>query len=240
MLSIIIPTLNEEKYLPKLLDCLKAQTFQDFEIIVADANSSDLTRDIAKEYGAKVVAGGIPSVARNNGFKVSKGETIIFIDADITFDSEMIEKSLKIFNEKKLDIACCKYDTKGESFIVKNVYKIWDTGKNIRQWSNKPIGTTQFLIVKRQLFEHIKGFDEKLRVGEDVELIQRAVSHKYKFRILNVKISASSRRLQQAGVLAVMVAGLLATIYIGKKGVFFSDKLQTKLEKLYGGWGKNN
>jgi len=46
MLSIIIPTLNEEKFLPHLLKSLKDQTFKDFEIIVADNNSTDITRSI--------------------------------------------------------------------------------------------------------------------------------------------------------------------------------------------------
>ena len=51
MLSIIIPTYNEEEYLPKLLNCIKNQTHKDYEIIVADANSKDKTRQIAKKYG---------------------------------------------------------------------------------------------------------------------------------------------------------------------------------------------
>lgn len=237
MLSIIIPTLNEEKYLPKLLSCLKEQTFQNFEVIVADANSTDRTREIAKDFGATVVDGGIPSVGRNNGFKASKGDPIVFIDADITFNKAFLEKALNEFNKKGLNIACCKYDSKGESFIIKNIYKLWDTGKSIRQWTKKPIGSTQFLIMNRTVFEDIDGFNENLRIGEDIELIQRAVRNKYKFRILNTHIAASPRRLKKAGLLAFMAAGLLATIYIGRKGLFFSDKIQKKLEKIYGGWG---
>ena len=47
--SIIIPTYNEEEYLPVLLDSIKEQDFNDYEIIVADANSSDRTREIAED-----------------------------------------------------------------------------------------------------------------------------------------------------------------------------------------------
>ena len=46
-LSIVIPTLNEEEFLPTLLSCLKHQTFKDFEVIVADAGSKDNTVEIA-------------------------------------------------------------------------------------------------------------------------------------------------------------------------------------------------
>ena len=51
MLSIIIPAYNEERYLPKLLNCIKKQTYRDYEVIVADANSKDKTRQIAKKFG---------------------------------------------------------------------------------------------------------------------------------------------------------------------------------------------
>src|SRR5258706_509599 len=66
-LSIIIPTFKEEKYLPTLLLCLENQTFQDFEVIISDANSPDRTREIAKEFGAKDVDF-IKRVAQN-GYK---------------------------------------------------------------------------------------------------------------------------------------------------------------------------
>ena len=49
-LSIVIPTLNEEKYLPNLLQCIKAQKLNDYEIIVSDGNSIDKTIKIAKKY----------------------------------------------------------------------------------------------------------------------------------------------------------------------------------------------
>ena len=52
--SIIIPTFNEEEYLPILLESIKKQKFDDYEIIIADANSEDRTREIAKEYGLDV------------------------------------------------------------------------------------------------------------------------------------------------------------------------------------------
>ena len=49
MISIVIPTLNEEKYLSKLLKSIKNQTFKDYEIIVSDNNSKDNTKKIAKK-----------------------------------------------------------------------------------------------------------------------------------------------------------------------------------------------
>ena len=51
MISIIIPTLNEERYLPNLLESIKYQEYEDSEIIIADKNSKDGTKDIAKRFG---------------------------------------------------------------------------------------------------------------------------------------------------------------------------------------------
>ena len=66
-ISIVIPTLNESEYLPKLLDSIKKQTFTDYEVIVADAGSKDGTVEAAEKEGALVGAGGMPGVGRNRG-----------------------------------------------------------------------------------------------------------------------------------------------------------------------------
>ena len=83
ILSIIIPTYNEEEYLPVLLESIKKQSFKDYEIIVADANSTDRTREIAESYGCIVVDGGLPAAGRNNGAKVATGEYLLFLDSDL-------------------------------------------------------------------------------------------------------------------------------------------------------------
>jgi glycosyltransferase involved in cell wall biosynthesis len=68
MLSIIIPTFNEERFLPYLLKSLNEQTFNDLEVIVADNNSTDATQAIALKSGA---TGGLPARGRNNGAKAA-------------------------------------------------------------------------------------------------------------------------------------------------------------------------
>ena len=79
--SAVIPTWNEEEWLPGLLSNL--QRFpQIVEIIVADNWSVDQTRTIARSYGARVVSGGYPAVARNKGTEYATSDFILFIDAD--------------------------------------------------------------------------------------------------------------------------------------------------------------
>ena len=84
-ISIIIPTLNEEEYLPKLLESIHEQRFKDLEIIVADAGSKDKTVEIAKKYSVKVFPRPnnlMLNVNKNYGFTKATNEWILNLDAD--------------------------------------------------------------------------------------------------------------------------------------------------------------
>src|SRR3989344_4068217 len=119
MLSIIIPTLNEGKYLPKLLECIKNQTYSDYEIVVADAGSKDRTIGIARKYGCKVVKGGMPSVGRHNGAKAAKGSLLLFLDADMKFDRNFLENSVEEMMSRKLDVAGYYLTPLSNKFVYK-------------------------------------------------------------------------------------------------------------------------
>ncbi len=92
MLSVVIPTLNEAKYLPGVLASLKKQTFADFEVIVADAASTDGTREIALGHGCHVVQGGTISQGRNAGARRARGKYLLFLDADVTVAPDFLEE----------------------------------------------------------------------------------------------------------------------------------------------------
>jgi len=99
--SIIIPTFNEAKYLPL---CLKALLSIDypkeyFEIIVVDNGSTDCSREIAKEYHAKVYRNDLKNVSglRNLEVKKSVGEIIAFLDADCVVTKNWLIEAEKYF-----------------------------------------------------------------------------------------------------------------------------------------------
>ena len=105
-ISIIIPTYNEEEYLPKLLESIKNQEFQDYEVIVADANSNDKTKGNRRDpYGCKVVDGGIPAIGRNRGVNVAQGEYLLFLDSDVILTAGYLETALNEFIDNELGIA---------------------------------------------------------------------------------------------------------------------------------------
>src|SRR3989304_5649057 len=95
MLTIIVPTKNEEACLPILLESIKWQSIQPEEIIIADAFSEDSTRSVAESFGAKVIGGGLPGSGRNKGAQVAKTKYLLFLDADVVLnDTDFLSESL--------------------------------------------------------------------------------------------------------------------------------------------------
>lgn len=210
-LSIIIPALNEEDYLPELLDSIKRQNFTDYEIIVADADSADRTRDIAEMNGCIVVRGGLPAKGRNAGARVAKAELLIFIDADVTIPENFLNSSLNEFKERKLDVAGCSFRTDSKQIFDRAIFGLANTLflKLEKRW---PLAGGCGILVKRNLHEQINGFDERLLGGEDFDYVQCAAKVG-RFGILrNKKMAVSARRLDSEGrtghLLKVLVRGL--------------------------------
>ncbi len=211
-LSIIIPTKNEEKYLPKLLASVKKQSFRDYEIIVADNNSKDKTRKIAEKYKCKIVKGGLPGKARNAGAKIAKGDILLFLDADTELKTKnFLEKAIKEFERRKLDIAAPLVFLRGKE-LDKLYTNFWNYLTEFFQYSLTPFAGGWCIFAKKNLHQKIKGFDERITLGEDTDYVQRMVRSKLlrvKFRVLkSVKIQVSTRRLGKEGHLKVAVQGI--------------------------------
>ncbi|MCL5427597.1 MAG: glycosyltransferase family 2 protein, partial [Candidatus Marsarchaeota archaeon] len=83
-ISVVVPAVNEERYIGYMFEGLSRQVFRNFEVIVVDGNSTDKTRDIARANGAKVIIEKRRGIgrARNVGAMTARGRIIVFIDAD--------------------------------------------------------------------------------------------------------------------------------------------------------------
>ena len=168
--SVIIPALNEEEYLPVLLESLKQQTFQDFEIIVADAGSKDRTVKIARKYGAQVVPGGMPGVGRNRGAAVAKGEFLFFFDSDVELPADFMEQALAELDERFLDVATCEFTPKSDLKLDEVMFRFANLSVKMNQDIN-PRAAGFCIFITRRLFNRIGGFDETLKLAEDHDLV---------------------------------------------------------------------
>jgi glycosyltransferase involved in cell wall biosynthesis len=224
MLSIIIPTHNEENYLPKLLESLKRQSFSDYEVVVSDANSTDRTREIARDFGAKVVEGGMPAAGRNRGAEAATGDLFLFLDADVILSPsgrspvggekyDFLERVIDEFKQKKFSIATCQLIPGSRRFIDKFFHAVYDfyVSKMARIMPHAP---GFFILIKRDLFLAISGFDESITLCEDTDLTIRA-SKIGKFGFLkSEKIKVSVRRFDTDGRWNVALKYLLAEMIL--------------------------
>ncbi|MCH8033673.1 MAG: TIGR04283 family arsenosugar biosynthesis glycosyltransferase [Bacteroidetes bacterium] len=191
--SVIIPTLNEEKYLPHVLEQLK-NVDEDLEIIIADGGSKDNTVKIAEKFNVEVCKSEKgKGIQLNNGAGCATGDVLIFLHAD-TF---LPVNAFSLINEyllvRKVDIATFKMKFDKESFLM-----------DIYSWFTKfdSIFTSfgdQVIVIRRDFFNKLNGFPN-LALFEDVELCRKARS-KTKIYKLPAFVTTSARRFETGGTL---------------------------------------
>jgi len=222
MLSIIIPTLNEENYLPLLLKSIKRQNrelgFLLYEVIIADGGSNDKTLEIAKNFGCQITKGNSPAQGRNEGAKIAQGDLLLFLDADIILPEKFFEKVLKEFKERNLGIATFflqpHSNKKSQKFLFEIFYNF-----PIRLSEKIFAHASQAILIKKELFEKVGGFDEKIKFAEDHCFVRKAKKFG-KFEIIkSVKILSSPRRFEKDGWLKTYFKYILAEIHM----IFLGD-----------------
>src|ERR671927_133807 len=110
-LSVIIPTLNEERHVGSLLLDIAEQTRGPDEVLVVDAGSTDGTVSVVRRFPFARLLDGESPVARgrNLGGRSATGDVLIFLDADVRLPRDFLEGFLGEFEEKHLDVACPLY-----------------------------------------------------------------------------------------------------------------------------------
>lgn len=223
-ISIIIPTFNEERYLPKLLMSLRSQTVSPTEVIVTDAFSIDNTRKIAKSFGCKIVNGGLPAQARNNGVKIATQSMLLFLDADVVLPTSFLERTIEEMNRRNLDITSCFVTPRSPLKLDKILHQFANHYMRLTQKFHPHIPGC-CIFIKRQLHQIIGGFDESILLAEDHDYVRRA-KKAGKFAYLRCyKIPISVRRLSKEGRFKLAlryIAIELHLIFVGriKKNIF--------------------
>lgn len=216
--SIIIPTLNEEVLLPNLLKDLQAQTFQDFEVIVADAGSKDHTVEIAQKMGARLAPGGLPAVGRNRGAEIARGNFLIFLDADTRIAPDFLERVYAELEERFLDLATCEMEPLSQNSLDGLLHDFANLAIKIGQFAD-PHAPGFCIIISKRLFRRVGGFDESLKLAEDHDLVKRASQFR-PLRVLNsTRVQVSVRRLEKEGrvkLISKYVAVELYRILLGE------------------------
>lgn len=219
--SVVIPAYNEEKYLPKLLCSLEKQTFYNFEVFVVDGQSKDKTRKVVASFQPKLpklklltAAKRNVSYQRNLGSQKAKGDFLIFMDADIWFDKNVFGNIHHLLQNNKTDV----FLSKGK-FPDKNlIYKLINLGSfliySLTEKFQRNLGTGSFLGIEKNLFKQIKGFDQKLVLAEEHQLIKKARNAGAVIKFFSqIEIILSPRRLEKEGVLKFLLKYFYFCLY---------------------------
>jgi glycosyltransferase involved in cell wall biosynthesis len=199
--SIIIPTLNEEKYIRKLLDSLAHQTYRNFEIIVVDGGSRDNTVSIIETYkklNLKVANSHKDlSFNRNLGVRHAANEHILFLDADVILYKDYLSKSLDQISKNKAYIATSRLVPIEKSWYNRVFISICNSGIRIASYI-KPMGYGCCLFTRKSIHYKIGGWDASVGWGNDLNYVKK--SSKFgKFTVLDSKVRYSMRRFEKYG-----------------------------------------
>jgi glycosyltransferase involved in cell wall biosynthesis len=220
--SVIIPALNESGLLPKLLDRLDRQTFRDFEIIVADAGSTDGTREICRSRGVTLVEGGMPAVGRNRGAAVAHGERLFFFDADVLPPDDFLEKALAEMDAEGMRLATCWFEPDSDNPLDELLFELANYFVKLSLKTDPHAGGFA-IFVDRELFDRVGGFDESLRLAEDHDFVKRAARHAPLHMLESTRIRMSVRRLEKDGRFSYSAKCVQVELYRLFKGEVTED-----------------
>ena len=207
MISVIVPTLNEEGSLKLLLESLRRQTWSNFEVFVVDGGSRDKTIDIANQYNAKTVVlnGGAEFYSRNFGASLAKGEILLFTCADIIMPKNLMEKVYEKFEKNHRIVALSGPDIPHDTHLIGKVeYGLYNTLRYIASKMPRPFKrfstSTNFLVVRKKVFEKAGGFNP-MDINAD-GLLGRNLSEIGEVEFcLNIYVFISARRMNKMGFL---------------------------------------
>ncbi|QDT03413.1 PGL/p-HBAD biosynthesis glycosyltransferase/MT3031 [Rubripirellula lacrimiformis] len=177
--SFVIPAFNEDRYIGRCLQSIHAQMAgEDYEIIVVDNASTDSTPDIAVQHGVTLLT--LPhkytiSAVRNHGVEHSSGDILVFIDGDVYLHDTWRDNLDPVIESITSHPAVA-----GSVYAVDPnaswVAKVW-FGPLFQKQQKVTFINGGHLLITRDLFDRIGGFDIRFETGEDHEFCERARAH---------------------------------------------------------------
>ncbi len=210
LISIIIPTLNEEENLTKLLPYLNKHKSFTTEIVVADAcKTSDSTVEVCDQHDVvRIVCDQCSRAAQmNKGANVAKGEIVYFLHADAR-PPESFEKDILSTLSESYDFGIFSYRFDSESILL---------SLNAKFTKRKGLfagGGDQSIFMKKSTFNALGNFDTSYCIMEDFKLFHKAKKQDLKYRVVPNDVVVSARKYEKNSYLRVNFSNLVAfTMY---------------------------
>lgn len=190
-ISVVIPVYNGEKTIQATIKSVLQQTYSDLELIVINADSSDLTLDIVagiKDERIKLFTypQANAAVNRNRGLTHASGEFITFLDADDLWTDDKLEVQYRALEENPSAAVAYSWtdaiDEKGE-FLRPCSHAIWQYNVYSNLLLDDFIGSGSNVMIRSDIFKEVGGFNETLTNAEDTEMWLRLAA-KYHFVVV--------------------------------------------------------
>lgn len=219
--SIIIPTLNEEKLLPRLLDQFNNKSLKDkyeYEIIITDGGSTDKTLELAQNFTDRIITNqdyypqNIAS-GRNIGAKSAAGEILVFLNGDVMFQDvfkffKYLEKHF--VNSDYLAFACDVWIFPEEETLSDRIFHtIYNIYFMILNFIGVGMGRGECQVIKKAIFIEVGGYNEKCAAGEDFELFKRIRKLGKILYSKKVRVFESPRRFRRFGYIKVTFSWII-------------------------------
>jgi rSAM/selenodomain-associated transferase 2 len=213
MISVVIPTWNEARDLPRTLAALR-QNRAPCDLIVVDGGSTDGTRDLATKLGARVLESDLPQRAAqmNLGARHATGQTVLFLHADTLLPVGGLARIQQTLQSQTVGGGGFARRFDSPSFFLRLTCLL-------AEFRNRTIGWflgDQAIFVRRELFSQLGGF-RAMDQFEDLDFSRRLASVS-KLVTLRPPVISSARRFQKKGPFARTVADLSSTVAYLKRG----------------------
>jgi glycosyltransferase involved in cell wall biosynthesis len=225
--TIVIPCKNEKDIIQKTLDLLNYQSdIWGIKVVVCDSSDDGITKfDIIErletnsdKFDLHLMDGGLPAVARNNGFKLVETPYVLFIDSDVfLLDPKIVKRAFLRIHRQKLDLVTTKFRSDNGKYNY--VYRLFDLLQTISKWST-PFCLGGFMMIRSETFKTLGGFDEEIKVAEDYHFSKQITPSKFG-RINNI-VFTPPRRFENKGLL-YMIKLFLGSFFNHKNKSYFTD-----------------
>lgn len=220
-LSIVVPTLNEEKRiavtLKHLRDCCPG-----VEIIVPDGRSEDHTVRIAQEYADKIIVEKKRKsigAGRNQGARYASAPIILFNDADTLPEKHFFNAMRAAFDDERVAGVGCKIMPREAGFMANAIFEFLNLLVFASVVAGRPSIAGNCVAYRKKAFWAVKGFDEEMEASEDQDLCIRVSRLGEVVYLKDVTAWTSSRRLKKMGWLGLLLdwGKTTANFLLGRK-----------------------
>lgn len=235
--SLIIPALDEERYLPLLLQSIAKQSWQNFEVILVDANSKDKTQDIFRSYAKQflqsyLIVSNAKNVdyQRNLGAKKANGSYFVFLDADVELPDDFLKKVHGVIHTRKAKLLTTWMSTAPLSLTNRIYMLIANCLLEAVGRTAKPYAGGYDAIVDREVFQKVEGYREDCAVSSDHDFATRAVASGVALVILkHPQIIYSLRRIERLGIKKIVSDFIKVNYHYFRKGPYKKGEFEYPL-----------